>query len=156
MWARVVETLSDELFDIDAARVTRIVVRLVIAALLGGLLGYERERLGKSAGVRTHMLVSLGAALFVLVPEQAGAQSTDVARVIQGVVAGIGFLGAGSIIKNRDDGNVSGLTTAAGIWLTAAVGVACGLGRTSTAVLSALLAFAILALVPHLGRVRDS
>ena len=156
MWARVVETLSDELFDIDAARVTRIVVRLVIAALLGGLLGYERERHGKSAGVRTHMLVSLGAALFVLVPEQAGAQSTDVARVIQGVVAGIGFLGAGSIIKNRDDGNVSGLTTAAGIWLTAAVGVACGLGRESTAILSALLAFAILALVPHLGRVRDS
>jgi putative Mg2+ transporter-C (MgtC) family protein len=156
MWGQVVETLSEEFSDIDAARVTRIVVRLVLAALLGGLLGYERERHGKAAGVRTHMLVSLGAALFVLVPEQAGAKTTDVARVIQGLVAGVGFLGAGSIIKNRDDGNVSGLTTAAGIWLTAAVGVACGLGRESTAVLSALLAFAILALVPHLGRVRDS
>ena len=156
MWDEVVETLAQEFSDVDAARVTRIVVRLVLAALLGGLLGYERERHGKAAGVRTHMLVSLGAALFVLVPEQAGANTTDVARVIQGLVAGIGFLGAGSILKNPDDGNVSGLTTAAGIWLTAAVGVACGLGRESTAILSALLAFAILALVPHLGRVRDS
>jgi len=156
MWDEVVETLAQEFSDVDAARVTRIVVRLVLAALLGGLLGYERERHGKAAGVRTHMLVSLGAALFVLVPEQAGANSSDVARVIQGLVAGIGFLGAGSILKNPDDGNVSGLTTAAGIWLTAAVGVACGLGRESTAILSALLAFAILALVPHLGRVRDS
>ena len=156
MWDEVVETLAQEFSDVDAARVTRIVVRLVLAALLGGLLGYERERHGKAAGVRTHMLVSLGAALFVLVPEQAGANWSDVARVIQGLVAGIGFLGAGSILKNPDDGNVSGLTTAAGIWLTAAVGVACGLGRESTAILSALLAFAILALVPHLGRVRDS
>lgn len=156
MWNEVVATLAQEFADIDAARVTRIVVRLVLAALLGGLLGYERERHGKAAGVRTHMLVSLGAALFVLVPEQAGAAPADVTRVIQGLVAGIGFLGAGSIIKNRDEENVSGLTTAAGIWLTAAVGVACGLGRESTAVLSALLAFAILALVPHLGRVRDN
>jgi putative Mg2+ transporter-C (MgtC) family protein len=132
-----------------------VLLRLLLAALLGGLLGIEREARGKAAGVRTHMLVSLGAALFVLVPEQAGVAPVDITRVIQGVVAGIGFLGAGSIIKNRDEENVSGLTTAAGIWLTAAVGVACGLGRESTAVLSAQLAFAILALVPHLGRVRD-
>ena len=157
MWNQVVATLAEEFADIpDIARVTRIVLRLVLAALLGGMLGYERERHGKAAGVRTHMLVSLGAALFVLVPEQAGVGPVEITRVIQGLVAGIGFLGAGSIIKNRDEENVTGLTTAAGIWLTAAVGVACGLGRESTAVLSALLAFAILALVPHLGRVRDN
>ena len=77
-------------------------------------------------------------------------------RVIQGVVAGIGFLGAGSIIKGNDEDNVKGLTTAAGIWLTAAIGIACGIGREATAVLSALLALAILSLVPHLGKVRDS
>ena len=76
-------------------------------------------------------------------------------RVIQGVVVGVGFLGAGSIIKGRAAEEVQGLTTAAGIWLTAAVGMSCGLGREGTAVLSALLAIAILALVPHLSSVKD-
>jgi len=140
----------------DAGQVTRIVLRLVLAALLGGILGYERERHGKAAGVRTHMLVALGAALFVLVPKEAGVSNADLTRVIQGIVAGIGFLGAGAIIKGSAEESVKGLTTAAGIWLTAAIGIACGLGRESTAVLSALLAFVILALVPHLTRLRDS
>jgi len=102
------------------------------------------------------MLVALGAALFVLVPQQAGVSGADMTRVIQGVVAGIGFLGAGAIIKGGAEESVKGLTTAAGIWLTAAIGIACGLGREATAVLSALLAFAILALVPHLPRFRDN
>ena len=157
MWQDITETLASEFSDLpDAGQVTRIVLRLVIAALLGGILGYERERQGKAAGVRTHMLVALGAALFVLVPQQAGVESADMTRVIQGVVAGIGFLGAGAIIKGSAEESVKGLTTAAGIWLTAAIGIACGLGREATAVLSALLAFAILALVPHLTRLRDS
>jgi putative Mg2+ transporter-C (MgtC) family protein len=102
------------------------------------------------------MLVALGAALFVLVPQQAGVSDADMTRVIQGVVAGIGFLGAGSIIKGNDEDTVKGLTTAAGIWLTAAIGIACGLGREATAVLSAALALGILSLVPHLGKVRDN
>jgi putative Mg2+ transporter-C (MgtC) family protein len=157
MWDQVVAAVLDEFSDVpDAGRVARITLRLLLAAALGGILGYERERHGKAAGVRTHMLVALGAALFVLVPEQAGANPADVTRVIQGVITGIGFLGAGSIIKGRDEDDVKGLTTAAGIWLTAAIGVACGIGREATAVLSALLALLILALVPHLGRVRDS
>ena len=157
MWQQISDTLISEFSDLpDAAQVTRIVLRLVIAAALGGVLGYERERQGKAAGVRTHMLVALGAALFVLVPQQAGVSEADMTRVIQGVVAGIGFLGAGSIIKGNDEDNVKGLTTAAGIWLTAAIGIACGIGREATAVLSALLALAILSLVPHLGKVRDS
>ena len=157
MWQDITETLASEFSDLpDAGQVTRIVLRLVIAAILGGVLGYERERQGKAAGVRTHMLVALGAALFVLVPQQAGVSGADMTRVIQGVVAGIGFLGAGSIIKGNDEDNVKGLTTAAGIWLTAAIGIACGIGREATAVLSALLALAILSLVPHLGKVRDS
>jgi putative Mg2+ transporter-C (MgtC) family protein len=157
MWETISDTLVSEFSDVpDASQVTRIVLRLVLAALLGGLLGYERERHGKAAGVRTHMLVALGAALFVLVPKEAGVSNADLTRVIQGIVAGIGFLGAGAIIKGSAEESVKGLTTAAGIWLTAAIGIACGLGRESTAVLSALLAFVILALVPHLTRLRDS
>ena len=157
MWETISDTLVSEFSDVpDASQVTRIVLRLVLAALLGGILGYERERHGKAAGVRTHMLVALGAALFVLVPKEAGVSNADLTRVIQGIVAGIGFLGAGAIIKGSAEESVKGLTTAAGIWLTAAIGIACGLGRESTAVLSALLAFVILALVPHLTRLRDS
>ena len=156
MWHTVFTTLQAEFSDIpDLKQLTTIVLRLLLAAALGGALGFERERHGKSAGVRTHMLVSLGAAIFVLIPKLAGIPEGDLTRVTQGVITGIGFLGAGSIIKGEAEDRVQGLTTAAGIWLTAAVGICCGLGRESTAVLSALLAVAILALVPHLSSVRD-
>jgi putative Mg2+ transporter-C (MgtC) family protein len=126
----------------------------VVAAFLGGLLGYERERQGKSAGVRTHMLVAMGAALFVLIPQQAGVSTNDLSRVMQGLVAGVGFLGAGAIFMGKKEGDVRGLTTAAGIWVTAAVGVAAGLGRESTAVLSTLIALFILSVVPWVYRSR--
>ncbi|ALV07203.1 MgtC/SapB family protein [Roseateles depolymerans] len=148
----VLDTLRQEFSDVpDVAQATRIVVRLLLAALLGGILGYERESHGKAAGLRTHMLVSLGAAMFVLVPQQAGMPMADMSRVLQGVIAGIGFLGAGAIIKHKEEpGRIQGLTTAAGIFMTAAIGVACGLGREATAVLSMLIALAILTWVPHL------
>ena len=150
LFDQIADTLRAEFSDVpDAAQLTRIVVRLLLAALLGGILGYEREQKGKAAGIRTHMLVALGAALFVLVPQQAGMGIADMSRVIQGIVAGIGFLGAGAIIKQQREENVQGLTTAAGIWMTAAIGIACGLGRESTAVLSTLLVLAILTLVPR-------
>jgi putative Mg2+ transporter-C (MgtC) family protein len=119
---------------------------------LGGLLGYERERHGKAAGLRTHMLVALGAALFVLVPQQTGVSDGDLTRVLQGLIAGIGFLGAGSIIKGHEEKEIHGLTTAAGIWLTAAIGVAVGMGREATAVLATLLALVILTLLPRIVR----
>lgn len=151
MWNRIVDTVAAEFSDaVDAEQITRILVRLLLAALLGGVLGYQREQQGKAAGIRTHMLVAMGAALFVLVPQQGGMQVADMSRVIQGVIAGIGFLGAGAIIKNKSEENVLGLTTAAGVWMTAAIGIACGLGREATAVLSTLLALAVLALVPKL------
>lgn len=151
MWDRFVNTVGAEFSDVaDVEQITRLLVRLLLAALLGGVLGYEREQKGKAAGVRTHMLVAMGAALFVLVPQQGGMQLGDMSRVIQGVIAGIGFLGAGAIIKNHSEENVQGLTTAAGVWMTAAIGIACGLGRESTAVLGTLLALAVLALVPRL------
>ena len=156
MWASILSAFQSEFSDLpDTEGVMRIVIRLCIAGILGGALGYERETQGKSAGVRTHMLVAIGAAIFVLVPEQAGVKGEDLTRVIQGVIAGIGFLGAGSIIKGSAESDVKGLTTAASIWLTAAIGVACGLGRESTALLSAVLALVVLGLMPHVTRVKD-
>jgi putative Mg2+ transporter-C (MgtC) family protein len=148
---QVMQALREEFSDLgDAQQITRVLLRLTLAALLGGVLGYERESHGKAAGIRTHMLVAMGAALFVLVPQQGGMQVADLSRVIQGVVAGIGFLGAGAILKLRSEEQVLGLTTAAGVFMTAAIGVACGLGRESTALLSTLLALVVLALVPRI------
>jgi len=148
---QVMRALRAEFSDLaDPEQITRVLLRLTLAALLGGVLGYERQSQGKAAGVRTHMLVAMGAALFVLVPQQGGMQVGDLSRVIQGVVAGVGFLGAGAILKLRSEEQVLGLTTAAGVFMTAAIGVACGLGRESTALLSTLLALVVLMLVPRI------
>jgi len=153
MWEEVANTLVEEFSSLpDAAEVTRVMVRLLLAALLGGIVGYEREHKGKAAGLRTHMLVAMGAALFVLVPERGGMDIADMSRVIQGVVAGVGFLGAGAIIKRHSEEQVQGLTTAAGIWMTAAIGVACGLGREAIALLATLLALVILVMLPQVVR----
>ncbi|MBK1688035.1 MgtC/SapB family protein [Rubrivivax gelatinosus] len=150
MWDRIAATVSEEFSDApDLEQVTRILVRLLLAALVGGVLGYEREHHGHAAGLRTHMLVAMGAALFVMVPDLAGMEVADLSRVIQGVVAGIGFLCAGAIVKTSSAQRVHGLTTAAGIWMTAAIGVACGLGREATAVLAAALALVVLGLLPR-------
>ncbi|WP_460146134.1 MgtC/SapB family protein [Pseudomonas sp. S2_A02] len=156
-WHEVWVTLQGEFADIgDAKQFTQIIVRLLIAALLGGILGFEREHKGKAAGVRTHMLVALGAALFVLVPQMSGSQADAMSRVVQGVIAGIGFLGAGTILKNTDDeAHVKGLTTAAGLWMTAAIGVSAGIGREATAVFSTLLALTIFSVMPGIVRSLD-
>lgn len=153
VWQEVLNTVRSEFSDIpDVAQLTLITLRLVVAAVLGGLLGYEREMQGKAAGVRTHMLVAVGAALFVLVPQQAGASLSDVSRVMQGLIAGVGFLGAGAIVLGNQQVSASGLTTAAGIWLTAAIGVAAGLGREATAVLATVIALSIFIAVPRAVR----
>ena len=150
-WHQVWLTLVAEFADIeDARQLTQVTVRLLVAALLGAVLGFERELKGKAAGVRTHMLVALGAALFVLVPRMAGADDAALSRVVQGIVAGIGFLGAGTILKGHHQqlDHVKGLTTAAGLWMTAAIGVAAGMGREATAVISTLLALLVLGVMP--------
>ena len=153
IWHEIWNTALSEFSDIpDAAQATRITLRLLVAAALGGLLGYQREQQGKSAGVRTHMLVAIGAALFVLIPQQAGASSEDLSRVLQGLIAGVGFLGAGAIIMGTKQVETRGLTTAAGIWVTAAIGIGAGMGREMTAVLSTLLALFILSVVPWIYR----
>ena len=109
-----------------------IVLRLLAAALVGALIGFDRERRGKPAGLRTHALVSLGAALFVVIIErQPGGTNLGadaLSRVLQGLVTGIGFLGAG-VILHRPSGRVTGLTSAAMVWIAAALGAAAGLGR---------------------------
>ncbi len=143
-----IAALRSEFSDLsDIGDAIRVSVRLLVAALLGAILGYNRERHGKSAGLRTHMLVAMGSALFVMVPMFAGMEMSDLSRVLQGVIAGMGFLGAGTIIKQKDEGEVFGLTTAAGLWMTAAIGVACGLGREMTALIGTLLAWVVLEVV---------
>jgi putative Mg2+ transporter-C (MgtC) family protein len=156
MWQEIWNTVLSEFSDVpDAEQVTRITLRLLVAAVLGGLLGYEREQQGKSAGVRTHMMVAMGAALFVLIPQQAGASSADLSRVLQGLIAGVGFLGTGAIIMGNKEVATRGLTTAASLWVTAAIGVAAGMGRESTAVLSTLIALLILSVVPWIYRTKN-
>jgi putative Mg2+ transporter-C (MgtC) family protein len=154
-WQEAWTTVLSEFSDIsNVTNITRITLRLLVAAILGGILGREREQHGKSAGVRTHMLVAIGAALFVLIPQQAGTSEADMTRVLQGVIAGVGFLGAGAIILGKREVETRGLTTAAGIWVTAAIGIAAGLGREATAVLSTFIALCVLTVVPHFFRVK--
>src|SRR5690606_23582287 len=145
----ITATLASEFSGFtDIEMHTRTTFRLLWAALLGGILGYERETSGKAAGVRTHMLVALGAALFVTLPMQAGIGEDGISRITQGIIAGVGFLCAGSILKTREQTEVQGLTTAASIWFTAAIGLAAGLGYEFSAALSALTAFLILHVLP--------
>lgn len=153
LWQEVREAVQADFSDLPSlAVVIQISIRLILAATLGGLLGYQREKAGQAAGLRTHMLVALGAAFFVLIPQQAGMPISDLSRVLQGIITGIGFLGAGAILKLSRQGQIRGLTTAAGIWLTAAVGIAAGMGREASAILGALLALLILSLGHSIGR----
>ena len=133
-------------------QLVRVLVRLVAAACVGAIIGLQRQHAHKPAGLRTHMLVSLGSAVFVLAPLELHVPIGEVGRVIQGVAAGIGFIGAGAILKRNDESDVQGLTTAAGIWLTAGVGVAIGLGAIGVALLAMLLTWFILSVIGHFER----
>ena len=130
----------------DRTRLAVIVIRLVAAALIGAIVGLQREHAGKPAGLRTHMLVCLGTALVVLACSSFGMSTDGVSRVIQGIVTGIGFVGAGSILKLSQERKIKGLTTAAGLWITAALGVAVGLGAIGLAVIGTIFAVMVLAL----------
>jgi putative Mg2+ transporter-C (MgtC) family protein len=131
----------------DAKQLVSLTIRLLIAMGCGAIIGVQREHRGKPAGLRTHMLVSLGAALLIIAPVEFGMNADGVSRVIQGLVTGIGFLGAGAIIKLREQREVEGLTTAAGIWVTAAIGLAVGLGRLGLALVSTIFTWITLSLV---------
>src|SRR5262249_50760773 len=137
---RVVDVLREDFSGVgDVAVWVRLGVRLVFAAVLGGALGWQRGWAGKGAGPRTHMLGAMGAALFVAAPQQAGIGTDHLSRVIQGIVAGIGFVGGGAILKLSEQRQIKGLTTATAIWLSAGVGVAAGLGKEISAVLALLV-----------------
>jgi putative Mg2+ transporter-C (MgtC) family protein len=136
----------------DGRETVRIVVRLAAALLAGGVIGLQREISGKAAGLRTHMLVCVGTALFVLATLEVGMQQDAMSRVVQGLATGIGFLGAGAILKLEDRTQIKGLTTAAGIWMTAAIGVAIGLGQLGTALIGTAFAWFVLAVLIKIDR----
>lgn len=149
------DALMDELrngLPTDWAQFVRIALRLVLAAGLGAVVGLQREQTGKPAGLRTHMLVALGATLLVLAPLEMGVPMTDIGRIIQGVATGIGFIGGGAILKLSAEREVRGLTSAAGIWITAAAGVAVGLGRLAMAAMAIFLTWIILAIIGRAER----
>jgi putative Mg2+ transporter-C (MgtC) family protein len=128
----------------DNIETARIAVRLLVAIALGGVLGLQRAHVGKPAGMRTHMLVTLGAAIVVLVPHLNGMCSADVSRIIEGTLTGIGFIGGGVILKMSEQHQIVGITTAASIWLTATIGIATGTGHLGLAVVGTVLAYIVL------------
>jgi putative Mg2+ transporter-C (MgtC) family protein len=139
------------------ASITEVAIRLTAAAVMGGIIGWDRERADKPAGIRTHMLVALGSCSFTLLGFEVGAHLSprtgdgfDPTRVLQGVIGGIGFLGAGAIIQNR--GHVSGITTAASVWVAGALGAAAGVGAYVLALATTLLSLAVLMSVGTLER----
>jgi len=121
-------------------------LRFLLAVALGAGIGYQRERSGKAAGVRTHILVSSGAALFTLASIYGFGGAVDISRVAAGVVVGIGFIGAGVILRGQREREVAGLTTAATIWITAAIGLAAGAGMYLVSVIATAVAAGILLL----------
>lgn len=129
----------------DAEQAVRVVLRLVAALLAGGLIGLQRETSGKAAGLRTHILVCMSTTLMLVAVSEVDMQPDAMSRVIQGLATGIGFLGAGAILKLEDRGRIRGLTTAAGIWMTAAIGIAIGLGRLGTAAVATIATWVVLA-----------
>ncbi len=127
-----------QLFDLN------VFLKLLFSLLLGGVIGLERQIMGKAAGLRTHILISLGSSIFTLLSIFISSNSkiADPTRIPAMVLSGIGFIGAGAIIQAR--GHIQGLTTAASIWSTAAVGMACGFGYITIALLSTLLILFVL------------
>ena len=128
----------------------RVLFRLLAAMILGGLIGLQREHAGKSAGLRTHMLTAMGAAIFVMAGIEHGFDNDDLSRLIQGLATGVGFLGAGAILKISSEHDIKGLTTAAGIWTTAAIGVTVGLGHWGLALIAVVMTLLTLAVLTRI------
>ncbi|MBL8892429.1 MAG: MgtC/SapB family protein [Planctomycetaceae bacterium] len=131
-------------------------VRLSLAVILGGMVGAERQLAGQSAGLRTHVMVALGSAVFTLAGiATAGGDMQQVTRVVQGVAAGVGFLGAGAILRIDGDTKVKGLTTAGSIWVAAAMGTAAGLGEYALAASATIASLVVLVVLRPLGKHLD-
>lgn len=136
---------------IDLREFGETVLKLLLSGLCGALIGWEREVQEKAAGLRTHMLVALGSCLFTILSLDLSSKTAtaDPSRVIQGLLMGIGFLAGGVIF--REGPSVKGLTTAAGLWILGAVGLAIGMGRYAEGILGSLLAFLVIEAIPHLA-----
>lgn len=131
-------------------------LRAGLAIILGGIVGAERQLAGQSAGLRTHVMVALGSAVFTLAGiATAGGDLHQVTRVVQGVAAGVGFLGAGAILKSDGDTKVRGLTTAGSIWVAAAMGTSAGLGEYALAASAAVASLVVLVVLRPLSRFLD-
>lgn len=141
-----VTTLLTEWLGITSAQqLIRPLVQLLLAMFAGAVIGTQRQHSGKTAGLRTHMLVALGTTMFVVAAKESGMNSEALSRVMQGIAAGIGFLGAGTILKHPTQPEISGLTTAAGIWMTAGIAIAIGLGEFALGLLGTALTWITLA-----------
>ncbi len=140
-------TVSSPLMNMTMA--TEVATRLVAATLIGSGVGLDRELRHKPAGLKTHALVALGAALIIVVSasltDLLHPDSAVMSRVIQGIIAGVGFLGGGAILKSSEE-MVTGVTTAASIWLVASLGIACGAGEFATALIALAIALVVLVL----------
>jgi putative Mg2+ transporter-C (MgtC) family protein len=130
----------------DSQQVAQVIIRLLAAMFLGGIVGVQRESTRKPAGLRTHVLVCVATAAFIIACSASGMSSDGLSRVIQGIVTGIGFIGAGTILKLSQEHEIKGLTTAASVWMTAAIGVIVGLGSLGIALMITALALIILSL----------
>jgi putative Mg2+ transporter-C (MgtC) family protein len=128
----------------DLGEIVRVMLRLLAALSIGTVIGLQRELTHKPAGLRTHMLVALGTGLFVVSASESGMQPDSLSRVLQGLATGIGFLGAGAILKLNPEREIHGLTTAAGIWMTAAASAAAAIGQIAVAVIGVALGFLVL------------
>lgn len=133
----------------EFSELAKMCIRLIFAAILGGSLGWQRAAHGKDAGLRTYMLVALSAAFVVAVARRDNFDDQAMSRILQGLLTGIGFLGAGSILKLNHEQEVQGLTTAAGVWLTTTIGIAAGLGHLALATVVTLVAWMILSTLAH-------
>ena len=141
--------MFDTIFAEIRLTVSEDFMRLAAAAVLGGIIGLEREWSGHWAGLRTHILVSLGCAIFIIGGMGiVGRESEAVTRIVQGIASGIGFLGAGTILKLDDKREIKGLTTASSIWLAAALGTAAGAGEFGLATASAIISVSVLGFLP--------
>jgi putative Mg2+ transporter-C (MgtC) family protein len=128
----------------DAQQIVRVTVRLVAALIIGTAVGLQRELTHKPAGLRTHMLLALGTAVFVVSAAESGMRPDSVSRILQGLATGIGFIGAGAILKLAAEREIHGLTTAAGVWMTAAASAAAGLGQIAVALIATTLGLLVL------------
>ena len=144
--------LDELVFFPNINSVLQVTIRIVVAGILGGIIGYEREVKGKAAGLRTHMLLAMGTVIVLVVARLDGIPMSEMSKVIEGLVTGVGFLGGGAILKLSDKQEIRGVTTAASIWSTSAIGIAVGLGQIWIGILSTIVVWIILFVVGYLEK----